>query len=72
MSSVQLYMFRERMRTVEPMNAMMQGLSDDDLRRMADVIAKLPPPQPAADAVRSCPARTGARADPAAPVQFLP
>jgi cytochrome c553 len=43
---VQLYMFRERLRIVEPMNEMMQGLSDDDLRRMADVIAKLPPPRP--------------------------
>src|SRR5207249_3007951 len=43
---VQLYMFREKLRTVEPMNAMTQGLTDDDLRRMADVIAKLPPPRP--------------------------
>ena len=43
---VQLYMFRERLRTVEVMNAMTQGLPDDDLRRMADVIAKLPPPRP--------------------------
>jgi cytochrome c553 len=43
---VQLYMFRERLRVVEPMNALTQGLSDDDLRRMADVIAKLPPPRP--------------------------
>jgi len=40
---VQLYMFRERLRTVEVMNAMTQGLTDDDLRGMADVIAKLPP-----------------------------
>jgi cytochrome c553 len=43
---VQLYMFRERLRIVEPMNELTKGLSDDDLRRMADVIAKLPPPQP--------------------------
>ena len=43
---VQLYMFRERLRTVEMMNAMTQGLTDDDLRSMADVIAKLPPPRP--------------------------
>jgi cytochrome c553 len=43
---VQLYMFRERLRTVEPMNEMTRGLSDDDLRRMADVIAKLPAPRP--------------------------
>ena len=43
---VQLYMFRERLRTVEPMNAMTQGLTDDELRRLADVIATLPPPRP--------------------------
>jgi cytochrome c553 len=43
---VQLYMFRERLRTVEVMNAMTKGLTDDDLRSMADVIAKLPPPHP--------------------------
>ena len=43
---VQLYMFRERLRTVEIMNAVTQGLTDDDLRSMADVIAKLPPPRP--------------------------
>jgi cytochrome c553 len=46
---VQLYMFRERLRTVEPMNAMTKGLTDDDLRRMAEVIAKLPPPRPVAE-----------------------
>ena len=45
---VQLYMFRERLRTVEPMNAMTQGLTDDELRGMADVIATLPPPRPVA------------------------
>jgi cytochrome c553 len=43
---VQLYMFRERLRTVEVMNAMTQGLTDDELRRLADVIAQLPPPRP--------------------------
>ena len=46
---VQLYMFREKLRTVEPMNAMTQGLTDDELRRMADVIATLPPPRPVED-----------------------
>lgn len=52
--TIQLYMFREGMRVVEPMNAMMKDLSDDDLRGMANVIAQLPPPVPAAD-----PADTG-------------
>ncbi len=45
--TVQLLMFRERMRTVDPMNDMAKGLSDDDLHSFADIIAKLPPPQPA-------------------------
>jgi cytochrome c553 len=49
--TVQLLMFRERMRVVDPMNEMAKGLSDDDLRGFADAIAKLPPPKPPADAV---------------------
>ncbi len=49
--TVQLLMFRERMRTADPMNDMAKGLSDDDLRSFADIIAKLPPPQPPAAAV---------------------
>ena len=40
-------MFRERLRVVELMNKMTQGLSDNDLRRLAGLIAKLPPPPPA-------------------------
>ncbi len=45
--TVQLLMFRERMRLVDPMNETAKGLSDDDLRSFADIIAKLPAPQPA-------------------------
>jgi cytochrome c553 len=45
--SVQLLMFRERMRNNEPMNALLKGMSDDDLRRMAAALAKLPAPEPA-------------------------
>jgi len=44
--TVQLLMFRERMRVVDPMNDMAKGLSDDDLRSLADFISKLPAPQP--------------------------
>ena len=40
-------MFREKMRLVEPMNQVMQGLRDDELRNIADHLAKLPPPEPA-------------------------
>jgi cytochrome c553 len=49
--TVQLLMFRERMRVAEPMNDMAKGLSDDDLRNFADIISKLPPPQPVAGPV---------------------
>jgi cytochrome c553 len=45
--TIQLFMFRERLRVVDVMNRMTRGLSDADLRDMADFIAKLPPPQPA-------------------------
>jgi cytochrome c553 len=44
--TVQLLMFRDRMRVVDPMNEMAKGLSDDDLRGFADAIAKLPAPKP--------------------------
>jgi len=59
--TIQLLMFREKLRVVEPMNQMMQGLSDNDLRGLADAIAKLPSPPPAGGPVD--PARMdGARA----------
>jgi cytochrome c553 len=42
---IQLYLFREKQRRVEPMTQAMQGLSDDDLRRLSEMIAKLPAPK---------------------------
>ncbi len=45
--TVQLLMFRDKLRVVEPMNQIMQGFKDDDLRDMAAYFAKLPPPEPA-------------------------
>jgi cytochrome c553 len=45
--TVQLLMFRERIRVGDPMNEAMKSLSDDDLHGFADIIAKLPPPRPA-------------------------
>ncbi len=48
---IQLYLFREKQRQVEPMTQAMQGLSDDDLRRLSEVIAKLPAPKPPAEPV---------------------
>jgi cytochrome c553 len=44
--TIQLYMFREKLRHVEIMNDVMKGLSDDDLKKLAATLAKLPPPQP--------------------------
>jgi cytochrome c553 len=46
---VQLLMFREQMRVVDSMNKATKGLSDDDLRSVADLISTLPPPHPAGD-----------------------
>ena len=46
---VELVMFRDKLRITEPMNEMTKGLSDNDLRAVSDVIAKLPPPAPVSD-----------------------
>jgi cytochrome c553 len=47
---VQLVLFREKQRVADPMNAMAEGISDDDLRALADAAAKLPAPKAAAAA----------------------
>ena len=47
---IQLFMFREKLRTFEPMNEMTKSFTDDDLRTFSDFIAKLPKPAPPADA----------------------
>jgi cytochrome c553 len=46
---IQLFMFREKLRTFEPMNDMAKSFTDDDLQKFADFIAKLPKPQPPSD-----------------------
>jgi cytochrome c553 len=46
--TVQLLMFREKMRVADPMNDMAKGLSDDDLRAFAEFISALPAPQASA------------------------
>jgi cytochrome c553 len=46
---IQLYLFREKQRTVEIMNEMTKGFTDDDLRAFSDALAKLPAPKPPAD-----------------------
>jgi cytochrome c553 len=47
---IQLFMFRDKLRSNEIMNEMAKPLSDDDLRTFSDFIAKLPKPAPPADA----------------------
>jgi cytochrome c553 len=47
---IQLFMFREKLRTNEIMNEMAKPLRDDDLRAFSDFIAGLPKPAPPADA----------------------
>jgi len=49
-SLIQLFMFREKLRTFEPMNEMAKGFTDDDLQKFSDFIAKLPKPAPPAEA----------------------
>jgi cytochrome c553 len=46
---IQLFMFREKLRTFEPMNEMAKALSDDDLKAFSEFIAKLPKPAPPTD-----------------------
>jgi cytochrome c553 len=46
--TVQLLMFREKMRVATPMNDMTKDLTDDDLKSFAEIISTiLPAPQPA-------------------------
>src|SRR5882757_6231044 len=47
---IQLFMFREKLRTFEPMNEMAKSLTDDDLRTFSDFIARIPKPVAPADA----------------------
>jgi cytochrome c553 len=46
---IQLFMFREKLRTFDPMNEMTKSFTDDDLRTFSDFIATLPKPQAPAD-----------------------
>ena len=47
---IQLFMFREKLRTFEPMNEMAKSMTDDDLRAFSDFIATLPKPTPPTEA----------------------
>jgi cytochrome c553 len=48
---IQLYLFREKQRQVEPMTQAAQSLSDDDLRGLSGMIAKLPAPKPPEESI---------------------
>ena len=48
---IELFMFREKLRPVEPMTELTKSWSDADLQQAADFIATLPPPKPPADPV---------------------
>ena len=59
--SIQIFMFRDKIRNVPLMNQMTQGISNNDLKALSEAISKLPPPAPAAgatDAARMDAART--------------
>jgi cytochrome c553 len=47
---IQLFMFREKLRSFEPMNEVAKAFTDDDLQKFSDFIAKLPKPAPPAEA----------------------
>lgn len=60
---IQIYMFRQKLRINEIMNEMAKDLSDADLQKFADTIAKLPAPHPAPDAEAARMAKTAALAE---------
>src|SRR5215813_8406653 len=46
---IQLFMFREKLRSFDPMNEVTKDFTDDDLHAFSDFVATLPKPQPPAD-----------------------
>ncbi len=44
--SIQIFMFRDKIRQVPLMNQMTQGISNNDLKALAEAISKLPAPVP--------------------------
>ena len=44
--TIQMFMFREKIRAAPLMNQMLQGVSNNDIKALAEAISKLPPPQP--------------------------
>lgn len=48
--SIQIFMFRDKLRNVPVMNEVLKGITNNDITALAAALAKLPPPQPPADA----------------------
>jgi cytochrome c553 len=44
--TIQMFMFREKIRAVPQMNQMMQGVGNNDIKALAEAISKLPAPRP--------------------------
>src|SRR4029079_2570289 len=42
---IQLFMFRDNVRSLEPMNDVVKGFTDDDLQKFSDFTSKLPKPK---------------------------
>jgi cytochrome c553 len=47
--TIQLVMFRDKLRDVEIMNEVMRGASNEVVRELAHFVSKLPPPKPVLD-----------------------
>jgi cytochrome c553 len=47
--TIQLVMFRDKLRAVDIMNKAMEDASDESVRQLASFVSKLPPPQPVVD-----------------------
>jgi cytochrome c553 len=56
---IQLYLFRDKQRVNENMNAMTKDFTDADLQTFADAIAKLPPPAATAGPLNAAKMETG-------------
>src|SRR5438105_962202 len=47
--TIQLVMFRDKLRVVDIMNQVMTDASDDAVRELASFVSRLPPPEPVLD-----------------------
>jgi len=69
---IQLFMYREKLRSFEPMNEIAKSFTDNDLSKFSDLIAKLPKPTPPADAGEAARMQRGQALAATAPLRQLP